>query len=287
VLNGLETLVSTFVMLLCVIYVFACIAAEVISQNATLLADDRTHNLVTENFHSLGSIFLTLTQFVLVDGIADIYGPCIRVQPVLIIYFAALIFFLSILLTNLVTAVLVDDAIANSQVDDKLQREQKRQRIQQLIPEIKQAFRIFDSDGSGFVQKEEFLRVDFAAVDGLKEVAQLLKPEVINELYDILDADGSGSITEDELINGMLHLALSETTLEFAQLRQMMKQSRRTMKHIKMAVDQTHEAVLSKLCDTRPASSLYTELQAPSASDGLPVSFWRRQRQQLEKPNGC
>merc|ERR1712008_72041 len=84
----------------------------------------------------------------------------------------------------------------------------------------------------------EFLRCDFSKVDELHQLAQHLRPEVIAELYDVLDDDDSGSITENEFVNGMMQLALSDVDLELAQIKGLAKQSKRSLKKIMSVLDE-------------------------------------------------
>ena len=57
---------------------------------------------------------ITLSQFVTQDSIAAIYSPLIKARPVLVLYFLALLFIVSIALMNLVTAVLVEGALEHA-----------------------------------------------------------------------------------------------------------------------------------------------------------------------------
>jgi len=237
VMNGVETLGSTMVMLFFSIYVFACVGAEFLARDEKLQNNELTKVIIEENFSSLPMIFLTLLQFVLVDGVSDIYLPFIRVQPGLAVYFGALISFLSILLANLVTAVLVDDAIQNSQLDERIKHDETKKTFERMIPKLKEAFAFIDRDRGGFVLKEEFLNADFSKRADLEEVAALLTPAKKHELYDHLDADDSGIITEEELIDGVMKLKLTETTLEIAQIKTLVTKQKRSLRAIRAAVD--------------------------------------------------
>lgn len=92
---------------------------------------------------------LTLTQFVTLDSVSDIYGPLVLEQPWLLLYFFAILLIIPISLMNLVTAVLVDAAMALSKSDNEDQLEYRRRMLKQLRPEISNAFREIDVDGSG------------------------------------------------------------------------------------------------------------------------------------------
>jgi len=165
------------------IFVFACFGVELVSKSPAALRDHPlTKEIVEDRFDSLPNIFLTLLQFVLVDGISDLYFPMITVKPELVLYFGALITFLSLMLANLVTAVLVDDAIRGSQMDDKMEEEHQRRRFGALEPKFRKAFMLLDPDDDGNVSMEEFLKFDFKDIDELDEVEEYLQPGKIGKL---------------------------------------------------------------------------------------------------------
>merc|ERR1719195_1077484 len=84
---------------------------------------------------------------------------------------------------------------------------------------------------------DEFVNFDFHDMDDLDEVEEHLRPEKVAELFDVLDDDDSGSITENEFINGMMQLALSDVDLELARIKGLAKQSKRSLKKIMSVLD--------------------------------------------------
>jgi len=237
-LNGLETMVSTLVMIIFTLFVFACFGVELISRNTTLATHSETELLLKERFNTLWNIMWTLLQFVLVDGINDIYLPIITVEPWLGMYFGLLCVFLSLMLANLVTAVLVEDAITASQMDNKMAKELRQRTLTALEPKMRRAFQTLDGDNDGLVLFEDFLRFDFSDMDELDQLQQHLRPEVIAELYDVLDDDDSGTITEKEFIEGMMQLALSDVDLELAQIKGLVKQCKRSTKKVQILLQE-------------------------------------------------
>mmetsp|Transcript_105101 Transcript_105101/g.208929 ORF Transcript_105101/g.208929 Transcript_105101/m.208929 type:complete len:578 (-) Transcript_105101:82-1815(-) len=266
--NGLETMASTVVMILFTLFVFACFGVELISRDEHLQEHKLTKEIVEDRFNSLLNIFCTLLQFVLVDGISDIYFPFIKVRPLLVLYFGTLVSVLSILLANLVTAILVEDCLRMSQMDEKMDFENRRRRFEQLEPQFQKAFRLIDKDSDGQVGMNEFM--DYRKeMDEVDEIAQHLRPEFIAELFDVLDEDDSGHIGENEFLEGMMRLALSEESLEMAQIKGLVKQTKRQVR--KVAADE--ERILAILGDT--SSTRQGRTNESQALSIIQTSCWR------------
>jgi len=136
ILNGLETMVSTLVMICFTLFLAACFGVEFVARNKELQEHPLTKEIVEDRFNSSLNIFLTLLQFVTADSISGIYFPIIKVKPLLVLYFGLLVTLLSLMLANLVTAVLVDDAIRGSQMDDTMEKEHQRRRFSSIGTQI-------------------------------------------------------------------------------------------------------------------------------------------------------
>eukprot|EP00913_Durusdinium_trenchii_P035165 g32897.t1 len=131
-----DTMASTTCLILLWLYIFGCIAMEVIASDDELKANERTSGVVLDHFSSLPRATLTLLQF---DAIANVYFPLVTVKPVLIIYFLPLLMFLSIALMNLVTAVLVEHALEHASQEAELAKLRKKQQIKATLPQLLEA----------------------------------------------------------------------------------------------------------------------------------------------------
>merc|ERR1719188_315090 len=85
-----------------------------------------------EYFGTLRKFMLTLVQFITVDGMADIYLPLIHAKPLLLVYFPPVIMLLSIVLMNLITAVIVEGAIQSAQEHRAMRKKEIASRARQL-----------------------------------------------------------------------------------------------------------------------------------------------------------
>ncbi|CAK9072773.1 Muscle calcium channel subunit alpha-1 (MDL-alpha-1), partial [Durusdinium trenchii] len=148
-----DTMASTTCLILLWLYIFGCIAVEVIASDEELIV--LQEDIIKNHFSSLPRSTLTLLQFVTLDAIANVYFPLIMAKPVLLIYFLPLLMFLSIALMNLVTAVLVEKALEQTKQEAELAKVRKKQQIKATMPQLLQIFSGLDADGSGCLTREE------------------------------------------------------------------------------------------------------------------------------------
>ena len=71
------------------------------------------------------------------------------------------------------------------------------------LEEYRDAFKLFDKDGSGSISPNEFLKV-------LKNLGQNISKQEANDLIMELDSDGSGEIGFDEFISYMKKIKVDE-----------------------------------------------------------------------------
>ncbi|CAE7210026.1 Scn5a, partial [Symbiodinium necroappetens] len=106
---------------------------EIVTKDVELNSNPNTAPIVQANFSSLGTTFLTLTQFVALDSAAAVYKPLVEAKPILIFYFGAIVLFVSIALMNLVTAVLVEGALNHAQSDRDLEKIDRNERLSKAL----------------------------------------------------------------------------------------------------------------------------------------------------------
>jgi voltage-gated sodium channel len=220
--NGLmksaTTMLSVLALFGTVVYVFACLGLDLISQSS-LAEDEMTKDIVAVKFSSLPTAMLTLLQFSNADSTAVVYAPLIQAQPLLAFYFGALWLILSVALMNVITAVILESALAKSKEEAQDQVLHKRNMFQKVRPQLVELFEELDADNNGYISLEE---IQFAILGGKltlpKEIALCLAPEQIIDTFDFLDADRDGQITSKEFVEGVLVLVLSSVSLETAQL---------------------------------------------------------------------
>lgn len=118
------------------------------------------------------------------------------------VYFYVYIGFARIVLLNIVTAVIVEQAMANSMKDQEQVFREKEAQMAQLLEDIESLFQFMDADGSGSLSWEEF-KASFGSSELRAKWAKLdVMPAECKELFQLLDT-GSGEIPLVEFFEGL------------------------------------------------------------------------------------
>jgi len=217
--NGLLTsanaMFSTLVLVILSLYIAACLGIEIITKDGDLSTRAETADIVSNYFGNLSTTLLTLTAFVTLDSIAPIYSPLIAQKPGLSIYFFFIILFVSIALMNLVTAVLVEGALANAHADKELEKMDLREKLRAQMPLLSQAFDEIDKDGSGTLSMEEMAMVPVDLIP--QELRAKSHVSSMQDVFEMLDVDGVGELTRQEFVDGLLNLFLHDVPLPAVQ----------------------------------------------------------------------
>jgi len=227
------TIAYTFGLIVLIIYIFACMALELITKKLQESPNDEIVALVNNNFPNLQVTMLTLMQFVTVDSISSIYRPLILEDPSLILFFLPFILVVSISLMNLVTAVIVEGAIEQGQQDRDMQMRYKAHAFKKMLPSLKAMFHQLDVDGDGTVILQELL----VAPDELKkQFEEVLQGDSLQELFEMIDVDDSGEVDIDEFCDGIAKLVNSDAPVEVLRILKQQKISRKQLADIRSAV---------------------------------------------------
>jgi len=207
-LTSTRTIMSTLALLLLMLYIFACIGLEVITKDDLLRLEIDDFE---ESFGSLFRTMLTLLQFVTLDSMASIYLPLIRVNPYLIFYFLPIIVIVSIALMNLVTATLVEGALAQADADSESKEQEMMSRVKKLIPMFHQLFDRIDGNGDGIIHVGELHSFDWDLRKQERSAFEYFEFDSMLELFEILDADASGELDKEEFVEGLINLSLAKS----------------------------------------------------------------------------
>jgi len=214
-----STMLSTTALLVLSLFIFGCMAVELITHSEHLNSIADTRFIVERHFPNLFTSILTLLQFVTLDSIAAVYSPLIREQPILVFYFALILLTISIGLMNLVTAVLVENALENAAVEAESERLQLKKKVGHALPQLLKTFQELDKDQSGSITREEIEGVPVSVIPG--RLLENVSIDSMVDLFELLDEDGGGSLTQQEFVEGLLNLVLMDmpiTTIQSLRL---------------------------------------------------------------------
>merc|ERR1719183_1269837 len=148
-LSSAGTMIYTFILIMIILYVFACMGMELITTDMDSREDPEFDGYVELYFPGIWVTMLTLIQFVMVDSIAEIYTPMVSKNPMLGIYFVLILMIVPISLMNLVTAVIVEGSLEQAKEDQEVAKTYKNKLIVKMMPRIEKMFERLDVDGSG------------------------------------------------------------------------------------------------------------------------------------------
>merc|ERR1719436_1320931 len=152
------------------------------------------------------SVF-TLLQVITLDQWSDsVARHVIRNQPVMLVFFIALLCIVTFGLLNIIVGVVVENALATAAKDRKKIRRAKEADRQLVFNQLREIFEDADQDGSGTLSYKE-------VEDAIRkpEISHKLRMiefpiEKPQQIFELLDYDDSGELTIDEFITGCLRM---------------------------------------------------------------------------------
>lgn len=217
-LNSAGTMVYTLLVLAVILYVYACMGMEIISQHrlADVPEDEggfKDH--VETHFASLPLTMLSLIQFVTLDDMVWVYWPLVTKDVLLAVYFMALMLTVSIVIMNLITAVIMNSVIDQHHEDkEKASREELRAR-KEFVEVLRERLREDVDEETGMLCRKNFLKLDSASKRMLLEY---MRPTMlINQavdFFDAVDVEGCGILEPDVLCDTLWQALVSKAPLE-------------------------------------------------------------------------
>jgi voltage-gated sodium channel len=156
-------------------------------------------------FNGLGSTMFTLLQVMTGDSWASgIARPAMKFQPAIWLFFILYVAVAMLVLLNLVTAVIVENAMANSKQDDKQKLIELEEAKAAQVTSLKRVFAALDVDGSGEISEAEFIH----ACTNRQEIINKFKlldfdeREMMN-LFKDLEVSNDGQLSLEEFEHGL------------------------------------------------------------------------------------
>jgi len=162
-------------------------------------------------FNGLGNTMFTLLQIMTGDSWASgIARPAMKFQPAIWLFFIIYVAVAMLVLLNLVTAVIVDNALAISKQDEKQKLIELEETKKAQITSLKRVFAALDVDGSGAIDESEFIEACTNRVEIMNKFRLLDfdEREMIN-LFKDLEVSSDGLLSLEEFESG-LHSMLGE-----------------------------------------------------------------------------
>merc|ERR1719440_1923580 len=136
-LNSAATMVYTLMLLFIIIYIFSCMSIELVTNHASNRPgedfDPEFHEFVEKNFATLPLTMLTLMQFATLDNMNLVYMPLIKKSWWLAFFFLTIIMVVSVVLMNLITAVVVNSALEQAMSDKEAMKAHEDKRKRKLM----------------------------------------------------------------------------------------------------------------------------------------------------------
>jgi hypothetical protein len=153
---------------------------------------------------SMYTLFQVMT---LESWAAAIARPVMKLYPATVLFFLCFLFLTMFGLMNIVVGVIVENTLAAAaQNEDKI-KARKQKQMSKVLGQLRDIFLEADQDGSGTIDKEEFLEIAQRpdAIEQFKALELPIESEA-GELFDILDEDKIGEISIKVFIEGALKL---------------------------------------------------------------------------------
>ncbi|KAF4749935.1 hypothetical protein FOZ62_022896, partial [Perkinsus olseni] len=144
--SSARTLFWTYVLIASVLFIFSIFAVEIIARMEVFKGD----SAVQEYFGSVSRAMFTLFQVMTLDSWAAIARPMQAKAPgTVTIFFVAVILCVVMVLMNLITAVIVENAFSIAKADAEEQAKIREREKQNDITSLAKLFKELDADGSG------------------------------------------------------------------------------------------------------------------------------------------
>eukprot|EP00929_Paragymnodinium_shiwhaense_P074750 TRINITY_DN38258_c1_g2_i1.p1 TRINITY_DN38258_c1_g2~~TRINITY_DN38258_c1_g2_i1.p1 ORF type:complete len:731 (-),score=147.44 TRINITY_DN38258_c1_g2_i1:556-2748(-) len=228
-LSSGSTMFYTLLMLTTILYVFSCISMEIITNHPKATGDEPDADfveIVAMSFPDLPTTMLTLSQFITLDNAVYVYAPLIKLDPLLAPFFLTMVVVLSIVLMNLVTAVIVNSAMEQAMQDKEMLKVHQAAEKKKLVKTIREVFERLDEDNSGEVSRDEIATICDEDRDVLQELMGSADPV---EIFDALDVDGSGDLGIEEFIDGIWQVSISKAPIEVKRMERQVEVMRKQL----------------------------------------------------------
>mmetsp|Transcript_68869 Transcript_68869/g.183437 ORF Transcript_68869/g.183437 Transcript_68869/m.183437 type:complete len:413 (-) Transcript_68869:154-1392(-) len=195
--SAVEALLWAVVLATVMIYSFAIAGVEILSSQQWDDGDEK--ELVEIHFGTVGRSMLTLIQIMTLDSWSGIARPMTMKYSWVIIYFVLFIGLCSIVLLNLVTAIIVETSMDGANKDREAQQRWRDKEMAKKCEMMVQLIEKSDKDKDNALSLEELLTAYYADKEVQAIVEEICGLQDLMRLFELVDEDGSGTLSEAEL----------------------------------------------------------------------------------------
>merc|ERR1719162_1838409 len=159
------------------------------------------------------------------------------------LFFYSYISIVVIVLLNLVTAIIVDNAMKNSQKDEQSALAEKKADKMRLLEQFRVLFEVMDADGDGQLTWQEFENA-FEVPEVATKLQMLdFEPESCRELFHLLD-HGDGSLSLEEFFEGITNMDGQARAKDTFTLLKVTSTLQKSLQQLANDVQEDHEQIL-------------------------------------------
>lgn len=256
--DSMKTLFWTVIVIFFITYIFATFGVVLLSVPLKSIYEDAeaagggaavdlpTLKMLYESSNSLMAWIYTLIQVLTTDSWTGISRPMEDVVPGAWVFFVSYIALASVVFLNLVTAVIVENALEHSKNDEETQLMHKEEATKKSFREFQQLFLLMDDDGDQVLTKQEFTHA-FKHEEVARKLKLLdFKEEECKELFDLLD-EGDETLTLDEFFYGLQQMKGDATAKEVYILQKLVDRIWDFMLQFSHEVDEDSEQLFKSL----------------------------------------
>eukprot|EP00448_Togula_jolla_P042288 CAMPEP_0170570154 /NCGR_PEP_ID=MMETSP0224-20130122/951_1 /TAXON_ID=285029 /ORGANISM="Togula jolla, Strain CCCM 725" /LENGTH=594 /DNA_ID=CAMNT_0010892397 /DNA_START=61 /DNA_END=1846 /DNA_ORIENTATION=- len=232
-----RVLLWTTVVIFIITYIFAIFGVVIISpevQKAYVIRDPdsdegQTLEMLWSATGGISSMMYTLIQVLTLDSWTSIGRPLSDYSAFSSVYFYLYILIAVFVLMNLVTAIIVENALTNSSQDEQMKLAEKERARQNMLEQFRALFSAMDEDGNEVLTKAEFDNAFETEQVSTKLRLLDFAKEDCRELFSLLDS-GDGALSLEEFYEGLTRMEGQATAKDIFRILKNVEQVDRIMK---------------------------------------------------------
>ncbi|CAK8994804.1 Cation channel sperm-associated protein 1 (CatSper1) [Durusdinium trenchii] len=210
--ESLSTLFWVIMLLTVVIYVFAIFLRYTLNCLSSQFED---WNECEEYFGSMPAAMYTMFQVITLESWSQVFArPIVRKQPAFLIFFLLFLFLTTFGILNIIVGVIVENTLNAAKQNQELQERRMQRQLRQELESIRRLFEEADADGSGTLEKTEFIDILNDPVVQATLTRMEIPIDDPGALFEILDPQGNDSLSFPTFAQGVLRVKGPPTQLD-------------------------------------------------------------------------